>query len=118
NAAFGAINPALDPGDPGLWKLPAEALFLEIMKAYFNESTTYDRIAARAEGDIALLALRGLPADVLARARERRTLEIHNELFDQCYRRFFFVDSHPEIAERFILTFERCFAPGTANADS
>jgi hypothetical protein len=86
------------------------------MKAYFNESTTYDGIAARAKRDIAPLALQGLPPDALARARERRKLAIHNEIFDQCYRRFFFVDEHPEIAERFILSFERCFLEPTDGA--
>jgi hypothetical protein len=109
NAAFGAINSRLDPGDPGFWKLPAEALFLDILKNYYNESSTQDRIAARAEGDIAPLALKGFNADAIGKAREKRKMEIHKELFDQCYEKFFFVDKYPEIAERFILSFERCF---------
>lgn len=113
NGAFVAMSAALDPADPGFWKFPAETLFVEILKAYYNEPTTYDLIAARADADIAPLASPGVPAEALARARERRRLEIHNEIFDQCYHRFFFVDEYPDIAERFILTFERCFAEGT-----
>jgi hypothetical protein len=109
NAAFKAINPALYPGDPGFWKLPAEAMFLEIVKSYYNEPSTYDLIATRAEADIVPLALRGFSAEDLANARERVKLAIHEEIFDQCYEKFFFVDTHPEIAERFILSFQRCF---------
>jgi hypothetical protein len=80
NAAFTAINAALDPGDPGFWKLPAEALFLEILQNYYNERTTYDHIAARAEADIAPLVLKGLAADAIANVREQRRLEIHEEI--------------------------------------
>ena len=47
--------------------------------------------------------------------REQRKLEIHEEIFDQCYRKFFFVEKYPELSERFILSFRRCFL-GAAEA--
>src|SRR5207248_1082770 len=75
NAAFAAIEPALYPGDPGFWKLPAEALFLEIVKAYFNLPTTDDLIDARAEADIKAMVANGLGGDAIASARKRRRYE-------------------------------------------
>jgi hypothetical protein len=43
-------------------------------------------------------------------------------VFDTHYRRFFFVDEHPEIAARFQMTFESCFrkpaAPTTVSVEA
>jgi hypothetical protein len=117
NAAFRAIDAARGPDDPVFWKLPAETLFLEIVKGYYNEMTTDEQITARVEGLVAPLALRGVPANETV--RQRAILKAHLEdrrwLFEKCYRRFFLVDKYPEIAERFILSFERCFLDTAAN---
>jgi hypothetical protein len=44
-----------------------------------------------------------------ARRQMRAFLGNRRLVFDTHYRRFFFVDQHPEIAERFKMTFESCF---------
>jgi hypothetical protein len=38
-------------------------------------------------------------------------------VFDTHYRRFFFVDEHPEIAARFRMTFESCFQEASGTDD-
>jgi hypothetical protein len=110
-AAIRAINEALRPDEAGFWSIPAEILFLEILKAYYNELTTDEQIAARVESRIAALVLSGSSPAEIERRREVLTAELNDRagLFDSCYQRFFFVDQYPESANRFILSFERCF---------
>jgi hypothetical protein len=39
----------------------------------------------------------------------KNRLRDRHAVFDESYRRFFFLDEHPEIAQRFSLSFDRCF---------
>jgi hypothetical protein len=93
----------------------AEWLFLNIWKGYFNELTTEPAIAARVEPMIAEMALQGVPAAELARRREimKTQLRDRKSVFESSYRRFFFIDKDPEIADRFRMTYEACFEEGT-----
>jgi glutathione S-transferase len=90
--------------------LSAERHFLNIMVAYFNE-TTPTNIAARVERQIAPMVLQGVPSSEIDRRRHamRAFLADFKMVFETHYRRFFFVDEHPEIADRFRMTFESCF---------
>jgi hypothetical protein len=89
----------------------AEWFFLEVLKGYFNESTTERAIAARVEGMLAPLVLAGISAPELSVRRQamRAMLTDRKRTFDWSYRSFFFVDEHPEIADRFRMTYESCF---------
>jgi hypothetical protein len=89
----------------------AEWLFLTILKGYFNEHTTERQVAARAERIIAPMALAGVsPVRIAATRRDvRAKLRDRKLVFDESYRKFFFVDELPEIADRFRMTFEACF---------
>jgi hypothetical protein len=97
--------------DGAFFPFTAEWLFLTILKGYFNEHTTERQVAARTERIVAPMALAGLSSvqldaarrDISARLRDRKLV------FDASYRKFFFVDEHPEIADRFRMTFESCF---------
>lgn len=102
---------SLAGGNTGFWTLTAEWLFLQTMLGYFNEMTTDSSLAARVEGIVAPMLLRGtMPAELPARrAWVRRALEDREALFERTYRRFFFVDKYPEIAERFALSYAGCF---------
>ncbi len=106
-----AMNSALRSEDAAFWMLSAERHFLKILQGYYNEYTTEEQIAARVERYIAPLCLRGVPPAELARLRSewRAKLRDRQSAFDQAYRRFFFLDKYPELAERFVLSFERCF---------
>ncbi len=89
----------------------AEWLFLKILEGYFNEHTTPAQVAIRAERTVAQMVLEGASwaqAEALRR-RLRALLSDREAVFNTQYRRFFFVDEHPEIAERFRMTFESCF---------
>ena len=89
----------------------AEWMFLQILKGYFNEYTTPQQIAIRAERIVAHMVLNGATREQAERARREMHAFLENRqlVFDTHYRRFFFVDEHPEIAERFKMTFEGCF---------
>jgi hypothetical protein len=111
SAATRAIREALHPNEAMFWTVTAEWLFLEILKAYYNEATTDVQIAARVERFVAPLALQGVPRDEMAhrRAMMKANLADRSALFDACYQKFFFVEKYPENAKRFILSFELCF---------
>jgi len=115
SAATRAIREALHPNEAAFWTVTAEWLFLEIVKGYYNESTTDEQIAARVERFIAPMALEGVPPAEMARRRAimKANLADRPALFNACYQKFFFVDKYPENAKRFILSFELCFQEAT-----
>jgi hypothetical protein len=94
-------------------------LFLEILKGYYNQSTTEEQIAARTERYVAPLALQGVSPDEIAWRRNimKANLADRPRLFNACYQKFFFVDKYPENAKRFILSFERCFSGSVAGCE-
>lgn len=96
----------------------AERHFVNILKRYFNEYTTPEQVAIRAEPIVSHIAMNGAsPAQAEAARREIHTLLSNRQLlFDYLYNRFFFVDEYPELAERFRMTFESCFEEGGAGA--
>ena len=73
---------------------------MQILVGYFNEHTTDEQIAARAEGFISPMALQGVPPVELARRRSAMKAQLADRpaLFDACYKKFFFVDKYPENA--------------------
>ena len=89
----------------------AEWLFLKILEQYFNEHTNPEQVAIRAERMVAEMVLRGASWDQaeLARREMRAFLSDRRLVFNEQHRKFFFIDLHPEIAERFRMTFESCF---------
>lgn len=91
--------------------LSAEWLFLKILEQYFNEHTNPEQVAIRAERMVAEMVLRGASWDQaeVARREMRAFLSDRRLVFNEQYRKFFFIDLHPEIAERFRMTFESCF---------
>lgn len=117
NVACDAANAAID-GEGVQWAIPAEHLFMEILKLY-NELTTEKQIVARVEAQIAPLALQGASPSELAdrRAIMKGQLRDRRKTFDDCYRQFFFVDRYPDNAKRFILSFDRCFQEATNTQD-
>ena len=86
----------------------AEILFLMILKGYYNEMTTDAEIAARVEMRIAERVLAGVPPaqiDIERRVMKAK-LGDRKAVFDLAYRKFFFIDEHPENVERFKMSFE------------
>ena len=82
-----------------------------ILKGYHNELTTPEQIAGRAERFVAEIVMKGASWNEAEAARRqmRAFLADRNLVFDHQYRRFFFVDLYPEIAERFRMSLESCF---------
>lgn len=89
----------------------AEWMFLQVLKDYFNERTTPEQVAIRAEPFVADMVLNGASWTQAENARRRMHAFLSDRklVFDTQYRHFFFVDLHPEISERFRMTFESCF---------
>lgn len=95
----------------------AEDLFLRILTGYFNELTTESQVAARVELFIADMVLAGVPADQISKARKRGRdyLSDRKLVFDEAYRKYFFVDEVPENAGRFLMSYETCFESAPTN---
>lgn len=89
----------------------AEWLFLQILKGYFNEYTTPEQIAKRAQPVFTRMIMDGASWNQAETARRQMHAFLADRkwVFDEHYRLFFFVDEYPEIAERFRMTFESCF---------
>jgi hypothetical protein len=115
-AAMAAMNSAVEVGKFPFLLFTAERMFLTILQGYFNEMTNEPQIAARAENMIVQNILRGMPPTLAVSQREQlRTLfRDRRKVFDDTYRRFFFVDRHPEIADRFRMTYDLCFTEAPA----
>ena len=91
--------------------LVAEEMFLKILVGYFNDATNEVQIAARAERAIVEMILGGVAPSIATANREsfRMFLRDRKQVFDTRYPHYFFVDKHPEIADRFRMTYEACF---------
>jgi len=115
-----AMNAAVTPGNMPYLVLTAEWMFLQILLGYFNESTNEPQIEARAERAIVELISRGIPMEVATMQREpmQSFLRDRKRVFDSTYRRYFFIDNHPEIADRFRMTYESCFQEATLAAEA
>jgi hypothetical protein len=110
-AAATAMNATIKVGPLPFLVLTAEWMFMQILLGYFNDLTSEPQIAARAERVIADMIARGVPPAIAALRRKqlRAFLRDRKHVFDSTYRRYFFVDKHPEIADRFRMTYESCF---------
>ena len=110
-AAATAMNATIGPGRMPFLVLTAEWMFMRILLGYFNDATNEPQVAARAERVVADMILRGVPPAVAALRREplRTFLRDRKHVFDSTYRRYFFVEKYPEIADRFRMTFGSCF---------
>jgi hypothetical protein len=110
-AAATAMNATIEPGRMPFLVLTAEWMFMQILVGYFNDATNEPQVAARAERVVADMILRGVPPAVAALQREplRTFLRDRKHVFNSTYRRYFFVDKYPEIADRFRMTYESCF---------
>lgn len=106
-----AIREMNEATNHAFFPFSAEWLFLQILKGYFNEYTTAEQIAIRAERIVAQMVLNGASSAQAEAARRQMHAFLSDRrfVFDTHYRRFFFVDEDPEIAERFRMTFESCF---------
>jgi hypothetical protein len=109
-AAFNEMNRAL-PDGPAFLVMTAEKMFLDILLGYYNEMTTDEAVEERVEGIIRHRVAAGASPQAANAGREwmRAMLRDRRRVFDEAYRRFFFIDKHPEIAERFQMTYEGCF---------
>jgi hypothetical protein len=78
---------------------------------YFRDLTNERQVAATAEKHVVRLMLSGTPPAIAVAQREafRAYVRDRRALFDRTYRTFFFVDKHPEIADRFRMTYDLCF---------
>jgi hypothetical protein len=111
-----ALRDMNEATDYAFFPFSAEWLFLQILKGYFNEYTTPDQIAIRAERIGAQTVMNGAQAE-MARRQMHKLLSDRKLVFDEHYRRFFFIDEHPEIADRFGMTFESCFQEASGTDD-
>jgi hypothetical protein len=102
-SAWKAMNAAIDPTAQTFWAIPVDWMFRAIMRGYFEDFCNERAIAARAEKLLAPLALRGVPAAVLARERVklRRHLGDREALRTVASNTFFMLDLYPENAQRF-----------------
>jgi hypothetical protein len=110
-AAATAMNATVEPNRMPFLVLTAEWMFMQILLGYFNNATNETEVAARAERVVVDMIVRGVPPAVAALQCEplRAFLRDRKHLFDSTYRRYFFVEKHPEIADRFRMTYESCF---------
>ena len=115
----GALRQMNEATSGSFLSFSAELLFLQILMGYFNDYTTPEQIALRAQRAVDQMLKDGVPRAraELARHHMHRQLADRKQVFDTYYRRFFFVDRHPEIAERFRMTFEQCFQHRETNAN-
>jgi len=112
-----ALRDMNEATDNAFFPFSVEWLFLQILKGYFNEYTTPEQVAIRAERIVAHMVLNGASSSQadMARRQMHAFLSDRKMVFDTQYRHFFFVDVHPEIAERFRMTFESCFQEAQAS---
>ncbi len=111
-----ALRDMNDATQNAFFPFTAEWMFLQILKAYYNEHTTPAQIAARVERRIAEMVLAGIPSAEISLTREsmRNFLADRKLVFQKHYLKFFFIDEHPEMADRFRMTFESCFEEAPA----
>jgi hypothetical protein len=113
--AYKAMNDAIEPPSDTRRQLfdstSAELMFRWVMRGYFRDQCTEQRIAALVEGQVAPLALRDNSPQFLAamRTEMRAALTNHRKVFEDARRRFFFCDVQPENCARFNITFEDCW---------
>lgn len=114
NAALNATNGALNPGEMACWGLSAEYLFVEILRAHYQHEhkQSEDDVARRVESVIARMPpppIGRAPVghDQMAAIVRARLLD-PKWLFEEAYRRFFFLDTQPDNAERFKIALEDC----------
>jgi hypothetical protein len=112
-----ALRDMNEATDHAFFPLSAEWLFLQILEGYFNEYTTPDQIAIRAKRTAAHMVMNGAQA-AMARRQMHAFLSDRKLVFDTYYRRFFFVDEQPEIADRFRMTYQACFQEASGTDDS
>ncbi len=91
--------------------MSAEQMFAAVMRGYFREFGAPQKVAARIEGLIAQLALRGVGPAELARRGAIGLAELgnHRAHFQEYLERFFFIDLQPDNRERFNISFEQCW---------
>ena len=106
-----ALRDMNEATDQAFFPFSAEWLFLQILMGYFNEVHDSGTISIRAERIVAHRVMNGVSWAEADGARDQMHAFLSDRklVFDTTYRRFFFVDEHPEIAERFRMTFESCF---------
>lgn len=94
----------------------AEWLFVLILQGYYNDATTDAKIAARVEAKfIAPMVLGGAPDAVVNDTRRDMKALLANRryVFDEAYRKFFFVDQQPDNRDRFRMSYDACFREGS-----
>lgn len=117
NAAYKAMNDAVDPSKPTFGIVHCEMAFRMVYEQYLRERRTEESISKSVTWIFTRLSSQYfadhgtvLPPAVMAstRAMVRRYVEAHDEHFAEFRRRFFMIDICPENDERFPIAIEDC----------
>jgi hypothetical protein len=114
NAALDASNAALDPNEMRCWGLSAEFLFLEIMRGHYRRESEQSDAEVNRRAESTIDRMPPPPRDAVPVQREQLAAAVRARLrdprwvFDEAYRRFFFLDTQPENATRFNISLEDC----------
>ncbi|MGE4068697.1 MAG: hypothetical protein AB7H88_18125 [Vicinamibacterales bacterium] len=117
NAAFTAMNDAVDPTSPTFGIVNAEMLFIDVYRAFLSDRCTREELSERVAQIVAKKAAQfkaergvGMWAHELehVRALAWEHVQAHEDHFDHYRRQFFFIDLFPENDERFPVTIDQC----------
>jgi hypothetical protein len=121
DAAFKAMNDAVDTSQDTFWLISAEDAFKTVNRSHFEEHCTPEALARRRDRLMSRLARRcraqtGLdPSQQLAEewlAQATAHLLDQRGLFERLRREYFFINTFPENDARFDVTFEQCWPAG------
>jgi hypothetical protein len=108
--AWRAMNDALDGSDSPFRFIGAEWMFREVMRRYFKEKCSNERLAKRTQTLVEVAKDDGWPAETLPWVAEKLDAHLrdYERFFGETKRHFFLEDLCPEHADRFKVSLEEC----------
>jgi hypothetical protein len=121
NAAFKAINDAVDPNAETFWLISAEDVFKIVNRSHFEEHCTPEALARRRDRLVSRVARKhrartGLDASQQLAQQwfDEATAHLLDQrgLFERLRREYFFINHFPKNDTRFDVTFAQCWPDG------
>ena len=107
------MNAAVTAADSPFRFFGAEAMFCEVMRGYFREYCSDEKLAERTRRLVAVTARRdGATAEGIRMFEVKigQYLRDHPSRFEEIRKHFFFVDLCPEHSDRFNVSLDDCFS--------
>jgi hypothetical protein len=121
DAAYKAMNDAIDPNAETFWLISAEDVFKIVNRSHFEEHCTPEALARRRDRLVSRVARKhrartGLDASQQLAQQwfDQATTHLLDQraLFDRLRREYFFINQFPKNEARFDVTFEQCWPAG------